>query len=96
MGVLDHFLFFGPFFGRGSGPLGPGAFFTLLRAKSPLLQPIVILWGARGLWRTCCLLVHFGALGPFVGIFWRNTSAASLQPRRSMGRRNAPHLEKCI
>ena len=39
-----------------------GAFFTLLRAKSPLLQPIVILWGLGGFWRTCCLLVHFGGL----------------------------------
>ena len=44
----------------GSGPLGPGAFFTLLRALSPLLQPIFILWGARG------VLAHL----LFFGLFW--------------------------
>ena len=48
MGVLDH--------------LDQEPFFTLLRALSPLLQPIFILLGARGFWRTCCFLDHFGGL----------------------------------
>ena len=37
-----------------------GAFFTLLRAKSPLLQPIVIFWGLGG----------SGPLVVFWTIFW--------------------------
>ena len=37
-----------------------GAFFTLLRAKSPLLQPIVILWGLGG---SGALVVFWSILG---------------------------------